>query len=49
MHAPDPTLFRSLHLMTTKDHVKFQTNLISNFREKVEQTDKHDDDDDEAR
>ena len=37
MHATDPILVSSLHLMITKAHVKVQPNQISSFGEKVEQ------------
>ena len=34
-------MFYSQRLMITMDHVKFRPYRISNFREKVEQTNKH--------
>ena len=38
MHAADPILFRSRHLINREAHVKFQLNVISSSQEKVEQT-----------
>ena len=50
MHAKDLILFRSLRLMITKAYVKFQLIRISNFREKVEQTNRQlTNDDNEAK
>ena len=50
MHATNSILCSFLCPMVTKARFNFQANPISSFREKVEQTDKSDDaDDDEAK
>ena len=36
MHATDPILFHSLGLIMTMAPIKFQTDLISSFQEKVD-------------
>ena len=49
MHATDPILFTSLPHVIMEANAKFRSNPIRCFREKVEQTNKQTDDDDEAK
>ena len=41
MHVSNNILFSSLCLIITKADVKFQANVISSYREKVERIDKY--------